>query len=752
MPPIRSLQDAQRVWQRFNAKYTDLTKGISTKRKRLYEESKTPADLEKNQGSYQKAAFMIQRAWNRKRAADAFITINPKGNHTGNFNHLLNPQATQKVVKKSINKVKLEALYKAVQIGDWTHEIFKDPTLPQLALSLYASDKISQQQLYTLLEYAQTAVDFPLKGVYRILDEHNDFTLEAKQILLPVIQKRFYLEEMSASQVEDFRLLIASLPVSEQVFYTNELGKLEHEKNDGKSTGRRVISIDGLYLKDEDSLVNLACGARDALGIARFGLEEYVRPMPRLGKIKLDDIEHGMRHFARYASIHYPDTIPYEDGDIHGYIGVLGLEALGHDIYHSHAISVSRKNHMLCFLRLVDVARQATGFKWSKEIWEWVDQDYVALFHYKEKFNLETINNYSIELMTDLFMEVLTYGQGKGNIALSGGFLIKDERLTCLGALIFIDMITNREAWLDLYIDPEAIIDEPFKTNYDAIKNIYSLIKNDKPEIQVLKSFIYLSWKGDKEMERLFYQFNDMINECSHSDLFSKELKFTKLKREDVSQARAIEFVNTIGLSFSKDKIILPQTKPLDSAIENLLSNFCKVTYTDVSVNKLQKLETYLKYSLLVLDYDFSEAKQYTNYCKQGYSDYTAQFKVRPSFGAWLKANPIKSLFLSLTIVGIMIVGLYGHFATKRQKQEQKLLSKENQEKKTTELALESDERRLVIKDSEDSPLFLEKKSPPTNYKKWRELRSQQYEEKRAREIVGSDDKLESALPTPIKM
>lgn len=578
---IQTIQHAQDLWERFNQKYTNLIPGISDTKKLRYE--KKLSDEEPAAKKYEdvdiRRARILQRFWQRKRAQDTLIPINLNGNHHGNFKHLVNQQP----IKRSLNAQKQALLQEAMVNAHWDAPIFKDDTLPQLAMSLFASGKITQQQVYSILERAQTIQDYAYEKTYSILDENNQFTPEAKELLIKKIQHLKYLNPLSAQQLETFRLLILTLPPSERFFYTTSY----HRWNNLHSLAHRLYHLDAVYLIS-NQVLNLSCGARDALGLARFG-EEYVRPMPRLGKLSVDDIEHGVVHAARYAALGYPETQAYGDV-LHGWSNVNHFEAISHDIYHGHIMSLIPSNLLKALQRFASITRNQTGHRWSKEIWDWIDGDFNHFFH-----NRIQTNNFNSRKTTTLFCDMLMYGTGSTKPEyIQGGYLTQTHlstssfELTLHGAMIYLDMIQNQSEWLKLNINPNYL-GSPFYEHYNAIKNIYAFIQDDDLVAKIAKCMLYVAYSQKTILVKPDVIFN-FINQTK------EKFSIKKRKKSDTNDK---DLINTIYLAYGD------QAFSLNNGLKQMILDAC--IYTD----EIQKTNFC---SAILNGYTEKEAHAYVTY------------------------------------------------------------------------------------------------------------------------------------------
>ncbi|AHE66643.1 hypothetical protein Loa_01087 [Legionella oakridgensis ATCC 33761 = DSM 21215] len=637
---IKRVDDAHLIWRKFNLKYKDLSPGINSERQAHYTRKDVSVDflhdVAARETEYTEAAQRLQAFWKRLRSKDTLIQVNPKGNHSGDVHHLLNYHPKKnKGVKKSINKRKLDALLAAIDTGNWEYAIFKDATLPQLALSLFGSGKISQQQIYTILERHQTLKDYPLLSDFDILNSDGSFSDAAKKLLLPRLRQRSYLNGLSSEQLEEFRLMIAALPKSEQHFYVTEKGKLK-EYRDYRQLGNTLIQLDGI-LNAGGLLFHLSAGARDALGLATFGLKEYVRPMPRLGQQMLADIEHGVAHRARYAALNYPGTTPYEN--IHDYQGVNDLEATSHDVYHGNVMSTIPENFLKVLKRFVDISRTHTSCQWSKEIWDWVDNDYVYFFHRYGR----TPNTDDIGQSTALLCAMLAYGNGTTTKVVSaGGSLLRLNKPTPLGILIFLDMIKNRSEWLELNIAPDRLTGH-FGFYYSLIDELYDEYLKDEEDvrIQVLKIQAYLELQEQGQVQS-FKAVNEMID-AEKQNLLSR-LEFKKRPKMDTDK-----FSNTIEFRLDDELITM-------HSLREMVKNHYHNSHKEVSSSAAE----YYAKAVLELAYERAQASVYAHLRQQGETDSHAQFLVKPTLSNWIMDNPWKVVLWSLTLIAIPFILLYG--------------------------------------------------------------------------------------------
>lgn len=570
-----NLAEAQSIWKNFHEKYANLTPLIKENRdvynKKLSEEEIIKF-AEKIDEKMIKATRVLQKMWRRKREKDTLVSVNKNGNHNSEFLFLIANES----VKRSLNKEKCDLLLAAIHEANWEAAIFQDAFLPEIALSLFAAEKISQQQIYTILERAQTAKNYPILSTFRIFDKQGEFTEEAKDIFFSALASTKYLRKLNQQQTNKFKYLIQALPLSEQVFYMTERGSLKQDYP-YDAYYHNFYTIDGL-LANKDMTIHLTCGLRDALGLVRFN-DNYFRTMPRFGKHPKEGIEKGTYKKIRYAALWYPGTIPYDD--IHGHENVTGLVALAHDVVHAYSLSVIPPQMHQAFDRLITIVRHYTGYPWTREIWEYVDREFLFLFHHNKSLQAtferlldengikQNQANIAIILNTILFSETLMHGSLQtAESPLTGGFITKIQKssvkdlkktikikeakwdITLIGIQVYLDMLANKEDWLKIKIDPEYLT-YPLKEHYTLIKTIYADIKNDSNKIQQFKSFLYVKLTLSQQ-ENSFPLFCQLINK--NNEKIEKQLAFKKITKK-MSEINPERIVNTVYLSYKRKNV-----------------------------------------------------------------------------------------------------------------------------------------------------------------------------------------------------
>jgi len=516
--------------------------------------------------------------------------INSVLNIAAKRGHIQTGLSNHQNIQNSKDSESLKKLIWAVSCGNWNDAIFEHENIISLAVTLYREKELTTQQVCSILEKNQTIKDYPLTGNFRILNDDHIFTLEAENHLLPALQQSGLGKFSNKDQIEQFRWLVATLPRSEQVFYMTKKGNVATPG----TLGNIMCQAGGIYMHN-DQLVHLAAGARDAHGLARFGLENYVRPISSFGKFTREQIEGGAGGDKRLATLHLPNAPYYKK--IHKHVVFTPMEAWYHDYYHSLLMSLIPKNIRNALMHMVDVLRTNFGEKWSKEIWTWIDAELSYLLSSNDVVNSKSSNNKIMpfnylqkpiltdltpEQTTDLFCRILSFGHIEANISANGsGLFVGNQMITPAGILIFIDMIKNVDKWKSFNIKPELLLDhtssqnqaENYRQYLTLIQSIYEMIKDDEPIFQVLKCQMYFDLiKKNKQSK--FGLICEYIN-THKNDIKGDGLAFKKLDKQFLKESTDLsndllslcpagivedDFVNTIATSYGEFVFVLEKT------------------------------------------------------------------------------------------------------------------------------------------------------------------------------------------------
>ncbi len=608
----------EQVWNEFYQKYP-LTHSL--KYHQRYNQKLSDSEIKayqqaiqinahKKQQSLDQFARKIQRYWRKKLSSDTLIPVNLNANHTEEFKELVNEQK----VLKSINQTKLKQLFKSVQAGNWKDKIFMDPHLAYLALSLFDSNKITSVQIRTLLEYVQIAKEKKDIRIIEVLDKNLEFTEQFAEILKDIENLTF--KRLEKKQLIMLKSLICHLPASERACFLFEINQyilekqlmdenlLKHGQSE-QSLGLSMLEVlhkTIIYDQTKPQLrANyITAGIRDALGIVRFGLKNYVRLLPTLGEKTPHQIESGIRKQVRYSVLDFPGTIPFTK--IHEFNNVTLYEAIQHDYSHAEIMSILGWEVQQAILLLVDQLRALWGEDikptlggkplLSFELWTLIDAVFLYCYYHDLTYNTPFFrNNLLTEAkITEKFFLSLLHEENELGFSL---FLARknqsvEQNITLLGVILILFFLNNPTPWLAYKINfakltrhDEVENTENFEYYFREIKDLHKYIKVDSIKIQIFKVLLFQSFKIQKNGKDKFLNFSNMISR--HHDKILTRLTFRKINKNFPFKDDSLR-LNSVSLCFDNYPLFHDPNKN-KTLIRNIKEEY-KLPVADTRIDK----------------------------------------------------------------------------------------------------------------------------------------------------------------------
>lgn len=546
---MKNTYNAKEIWQAFNKKHTrdDWQKD---KEARVLCNKVSDTFKEKIATEEKKIlpSVIILQCFFRDiqtKRKDRPVKINLDGNHSKEFLHVMNNQP----VTRLSNFSKLQALEYAINKGDMRSEIFNDPHMHSLAISLFDAERITKIQFATVFEYLQLKQAFKSIDLtyYSILDEKGNFSEAASKKLLSAIQDPHFAMCLAHDNVEIFRLLLQELPKSEQIFFVLPKPKVEKGLYNALFYSNKIIP----HIKEEETLIYLTCGARDALGLAQFGPEACVGADHRLGKLKTSDIEASLEWNERPIGIYFPGVTICPD--VHDFIKESPWLLTLHDELHRAYMSGLGQKLIQASLILKNALSSYTKFKNSTEKWLITDifnhedvfsQTAIGEYNWLKKYNFEK-NNYewvkSGELKF-LIRFILEDNQTPGFLEDEKNQSIlmnKYPATNLLEFIFFIELTENASQWknlnitVDIFDDKEIVRygDCDYKERYDYFKKVY------KKEDNFLISWLKYSIATYEHSNFKKKQYLDVLN--NNKDEILKNITIAK-KQLDATYSNAL--------------------------------------------------------------------------------------------------------------------------------------------------------------------------------------------------------------------
>ena len=442
----------------------------------------------------------------------------------------------------------------------------KDPAmLDKIALHTayaFSTEQLTSDQVITLLDWRAMMLEFAEVKIVPLLDSFGQLTEDAIRF--------FTFNNIDNKELDQLTTSIKLLPQSEQCLFsltdntdldsTSNLRtlaeglKLIHSivtpigrSNQG---GPRPQISDGIELPP-DGIVNsqplvtfitLTAGIRTILTQRLFGLDAK-SIYPRLGEMGIDDIDRSMRSKGRYIELDFPGI--KKTGSFHN-IKAKSFYLSLHDELHRQLTSSIPNPCYEALFSAIDVVREKTGIRWSKEIWNATDCE-VSEFLFLDKAQR---NNKSIESVSNQFKRLIDASILSENRLVG---LFSDNPLLETNWILMIDMFFRKDFWLTKGIDPNEFEKSSAHGEiYDFIVRNESLI-NDKqsPAEQVfIMMNLYLSEKGSHNVQE-----------------YSDEIRFSKQKGDNYLQLRRNQ-----KLCFISKQGVLEHSKIYCFAIRNNIS------------------------------------------------------------------------------------------------------------------------------------------------------------------------------------
>ncbi|AUH73067.1 hypothetical protein [Legionella sainthelensi] len=465
-----SMDWARSVWKQLDLKYQNQLNSINPSKQPPLETPSPQFQPKQYSSEDEKQVRLIQKYYRQKQT----LLINPNGGHNPYVKYFLHGERN---LSKSLESVKIKQLELALIDGDWSNPIFKTNELEKVLLACMVKGSITFQQFTTVLERQQYQQDFGDFATFQLLDHNNQFTEYTQKVFLPSLEAAEG-RPLNAEELEKFRLLIATLPKSEQICFPIHVA--DHPETHGNSLFLQITSLGSIWANKakRGSIIATSVGVEEALSLSKYGLDQYVRPIHRLNRLTPREIEEGVRHDIRPTAITLKEQAPFKN--IHDFELPSRAATTQHDKYHSNTMSKLPVPYRKSFIYMIDIIReqledmhqhenasrkQKLPTMMTSEIWQLVDAEV------KSKPQSVDCFNSGINRSTQEFCRLITKPQEAG--LLNHGFIDKENKVTPVGVIIFVDMIRNREVWNDSFN-----VDMRYLSGYDTLKSGFMQVHN----------------------------------------------------------------------------------------------------------------------------------------------------------------------------------------------------------------------------------------------------------------------------------
>jgi hypothetical protein len=464
--------------------------------------------------------------------------------HSDDFDDFLNGNTVTIPEHISLNQTDLDRVEQAILRGDFADECFKKEEHVFYALWLFKQNKITRQQMSTLLARDQFPEKYPIVNTFRLLDDEGKFTKEALELWLPVIVRNAYSGKFTNWQLERLRLLIQASPKSEQIFYISECNPDIISTSGKRQLGDALFNNRAWYrtkYNDEIYDLHMTFGVIEGLQIAVSGINGAAASRAKLGKIGIDSVKEGIEFYYRPTAISMRNSgVEATTKGIHEYADSPMPAVTAHDVFHARLHNTIKPEFHMMLNHMNQIIAKHTKQKWSKTMWELVDREFHA-------FQLKSINLNSAEEGAVLFLEML-HRSNDDKTSLFRNF--KFGTLSDDGFAIIWNMVNESDVWKKLYKIDIDFLDDQYQPLIEQIKSFRKAVGSNHSHSEILTlKYRFFSVTTATEFQII----NRLLDSLGDKLVDSKEQKlvFGKYTQNGVKNLTTLKFKN-----FGKESII----------------------------------------------------------------------------------------------------------------------------------------------------------------------------------------------------
>lgn len=441
--------------------------------------------------------------------------------HSDDFDDFLNGNTVTIPKHITLNEEGLEQVKRAMELGNYDDEAFTKEDHPFYAMWLFKQNKITRQQMTTILARVQIPKEYPLVKTFSIFNDQNSLTEEAIKLWIPAIRSSWYGKDFNDEALQRLLLLISTAPKSEQIFFIstenpNIISPVRRELGNAlqiNSAWHKTI-----YEKKTYDL-HFSFGVIDALQIAKHGSNGAAASRAKLGKIGIDDVKEGIEYYYRPTAISMPDSgVEATTKGIHEYPESPMPAVTAHDVFHSKLHNTIPPELHMMLNHMNQIIAKHTKQKWSKTMWGLVDREFQTF--QRNRIDLNAKNG------AELFLNMLHRNStDKAFLFRNNNFL----QLSDDGFAIVWHMINHSEIWKKLYKIDIHHLGAPYDKFIKKITIFKQAVGNTQhPEILTLKYHFFntTSEIDFQNISKLIDNLGDvLITERLEKDITEKESK-----------------------------------------------------------------------------------------------------------------------------------------------------------------------------------------------------------------------------------
>ncbi|VEB32680.1 hypothetical protein [Legionella cherrii] len=559
---ISTIEDATAAWQSFFGRFfsPEIPPGVDVT---FDPKLRVFAPRENKNAKYKHPGFIDPKT--KQYPVDPQRTL-----HSDDFDDFLNGNKITIPAQITLNAKGLEQVAQALARGDFEDEALKKEDHTFYALWLFKQNKITRQQMSTIL--AREQFTDPLK-TFPILDEAGEFTKEAQELWLPTMRKKAYGENLTDWHLERLRLLIKALPKSEQIFYLSEynpyiIAPIFYVSTLGNALQRLGAWYSIPYNQQHYDL-HMSFGVIEALQIAQHGINHAAASRAKIGTIGIDAVKEGVESYYRPTAISMRNSgVEATTKGIHEYRETPMPTVTAHDSYHAKLHSSINPEFHMMLNHMHQIIFKHTKQKWSKTTWELVDREFHA-------FRTRKVILDSPKDGAKFFQELL-HRDNSDKARLFRNY--NPPRLSDDGFAIVWNMVTQSDVWKNLYkIDIDSL-EHPYRKEIQKIRTFIQMAGSDHkyPEILTLKYRLF-SATSNAEFKKICKLLDSLeeqliVKEGQKVTDQEQKLVFGKHTQNNIKNLTILKFKN-FGQSISIDESSARQLIPMLVNMQ-LLSKF----------------------------------------------------------------------------------------------------------------------------------------------------------------------------------
>jgi hypothetical protein len=510
---LNKLEDAQNAWEIFFGRFYSAE---------IPKDANVEFDPEQRE-------FIPRK--DKKAKEKRFSDIDGRTYHSDDFDDFLNGYTVKIPDNIQLNKSDLNKVENAILTGNYEDSVLTNESHVFYALWLFKQNKISRQQISTLLAREQFSKNYPIVKTFHILDSQGEFTEDAKKMLIPILKKNTFTK-FEDWHLQRFQLLIQTAPKSEQVFYIAECDPNSVSVEGPDQLGNALARVRCWErAKYEGRLydIHLSFGAIEARQIALNGVHGAAANRAKIGIISPGSIREGVADNYRPTaiSINKSGVSPTREG-IHDFPLSIMPAVTKHDIYHAQLHNTIPSEFHMAFNHMKETIAAFTKVKSSSTQWILTDREFPSL---REK-NIKLDPKKGAKYFTKMLSQKSEPRNEPSILFNDYDFNLSDE-----GIAIIRDMVNESEKWKKLYKIDIYSLGYPYDKAIQQMRAFVKAVENEPYDAKLFS----LKYRIFGDLPKKTYQkASELITSVGNT--LTQDLKFEKGTYRELKDRTVLKF------------------------------------------------------------------------------------------------------------------------------------------------------------------------------------------------------------------